>query len=328
MQSLNVEEKLPTEGGGLEFEFRPVVCPVCSSDCPKFLGWRGGEAHHLGSGVRTSIVRCRTCTHLYPNPMPFPKQSLDQLYTNPDSYFKGHDVERKKFVGMELLREFEVALGRRGRYLDVGCGRGEWLWAARQAGWEFEGVDPSSTYIEWARRNLEVEGRPVTLEEAHFSENYFDAVSLSGLIEHLYEPYITLREVYRILRPGGLLWFDAPNEDGLYMRAGNLYMRAQGRDWVVCLAPTFPPFHVQGFNQSSLRRLLTRVGLELERVEISGGVWPFTGRQSLRKQIEYQAARLVNWVGNRAGMGSYMSVWARKPGKYKDLPELSSLGGD
>jgi len=151
------------------------------------------------------------------------------------------------------------------------------------------------------------------LEETHFPGNYFDAVSLSGLIEHLYEPCITLREVFRVLRPGGLLWFDSPNEDGLYMRTGNLYMRAQGRNWVVNLAPTFRPFHVQGFNPNSLKRLLVRVGFEIDKMEICGEMWPFTGRQSLRKRLEYCVARLVNWVGNRGRIGSYMSVWAKKP---------------
>jgi len=71
----------------------------------------------------------------------------------------GTMLKGKSWSGVELLKDIEVALGARGRYLDVGCGRGEWLWAARQCGWEFEGVDPSSTFIEWGRRNLNVDGR-------------------------------------------------------------------------------------------------------------------------------------------------------------------------
>jgi hypothetical protein len=35
-----------------------------------------------------------------------------------------------------------------------------------------------------------------------------------------------------VLKPGGIFYIDAPNEDGLYMSVGNLYMRAQERDWV------------------------------------------------------------------------------------------------
>jgi SAM-dependent methyltransferase len=246
--------------------------------------------------------------------MPFPTLGLDNLYKDPENYFDGHDTESKKKAGLKLLREFEQVLGKRGRYLDVGCGCGEWLWAAQTAGWDYEGVDPSSMYIDLARRKLGVRGRAVTLEQAGFEDNSFDAISLSSLLEHLYDPYATLLEVSRVLRPGGLLWFDAPNEDGLYMRAGNLYMKLKRRDWVVTLAPTFAPFHVQGFNPVSVRRLLDRVGLEIQELEVYGGMWPFSGQQSLTKRIGYQTARLVNWVGNHTGMGSYMNVRARKPG--------------
>ena len=245
--------------------------------------------------------------------MPVPAQGLDDLYVGTEEYFKHHEVERKKAYGRELLQRFEQLLGRRGRYLDVGCGRGEFLWAARAAGWEAVGCDPSSENLAWGREHLQVEALHGTLEELRLPAASFDAVTLSGLIEHLYEPYRTLLEVARVLRPGGRLWLDAPNEDSLYARAGNVYMRVLRRDWVVNLAPTFPPYHVQGFNPQSLRLLLERAGFSVEQFEIWGEVVPLTGAASLRKHAEYYAARLINWVGNRTGTGVYMSLWGRKP---------------
>ena len=222
-------------------------------DRPELIGWRGGTAHHNGSGVRTGIMRCGQCTHMYPNPMPFPIEGLDALYVETESYFAGHDVAQKKRVGREQLRRFEGELGRRGRFLDIGCGRGEYLWAAREEGWEYEGIDASHTFIEWSREHLGVEGRHGVLEDMLFTDDYFDAITMGGVLEHLYDPYQTLSEVHRILRPSGLLWFDVPNEGGLYMRVGNLYMKCLGRDWCVNLAQTFPPYHVLGFTPASLR---------------------------------------------------------------------------
>jgi ubiquinone/menaquinone biosynthesis C-methylase UbiE len=295
------------------FDFRQTVCGACGSDRAKLLGWRGGDAHHGGAGLRTRIVRCRECSHIYPNPMPYPARSLDDLYTDTDDYFQGHDVEAKKQSALEKMRYFEQTLGHRGRYLDVACGRGESLWAARESGWEYEGVDASSTYLEWAAEHLGVRGRLGTLDEVKFPDNHFDAITMNAIIEHLYDPYSTMREVFRILKPGGLLWFDAPNEDGLYMRIGNLYMRAQGRDWVVTLAPTFPPYHVQGFNPRSLRKLLARVNFEIEQFTMGGAIWPPQGEMTWRKQTEYRAAKLIDWVGRHAGAGIYMDVIARKP---------------
>ncbi|MFN2512113.1 MAG: class I SAM-dependent methyltransferase [Pyrinomonadaceae bacterium] len=245
--------------------------------------------------------------------MPFPTSSLGHLYADTDDYFSGHDVEEKKRNGSELMKIFERKLSRRGMLLDVGCGRGEVLWAAREAGWRFEGVDPSLANLEWARLNLGVEGRAGTIEEANFPDDHFDAVTMGGVIEHLYDPCRVLQEVWRVLKPGGLFYFDAPNEDGLYSRIGNLYLRAQRRDWVVNLAPTFPPYHVQGFNPGSLQRIVKRVGFQLEELKIYGKVWPMTGEASLRKRMEFRAGQLINWLGNRCGAGIYMYVWAKKP---------------
>lgn len=294
------------------FELREIPCPVCANNNPKFLGWRGGEAHHAGSGIKTAIVRCKKCSHQYPNPMPFPKIQLGELYTNAEEYFQGQDVETKKQNGLKLLEEFERRLGRRGRFLDVGCGVGEFLWAAKELGWEYEGVDPSSEFVEHGRKFLGVEGKVMLLEEANFPDNSFDAVTMSSIVEHLYNPYETLREIKRVLRPEGLLWFDAPNENGLYMKMGNLYMRLQRRDWVVVMAPTFPPYHVQGFNPSSIRSLLQRAGFQIEELEITGGVADFTGEQTFRKRLEHKVSLCINWLGKRIGMSSYMSIWAKK----------------
>ena len=296
-----------------QFELRELPCAVCGGESRTHLGWRGGEAHHDGRGLRVEIVRCNSCSHLYPHPMPFPSADIASLYTDPEEYFSTHDVETKKGHGLAMMKTFEDKLGRRGTVLDVGCGRGELLWAAREAGWEFEGVDPSAEHLAWGRGHLGISGRLGTLTDAGFPAERFDAVIMSSVLEHLYDPFATLREVWRVLKPGGVFYFDAPNEDGLYMRMGNLYMRAQGRDWVVSLAPTFPPFHVQGFNPTSLHRLLQRAGFDVLEFHVSGITSPPTGKTSLRKRAEHQAARLINWIGNRCGSGIYMYVWARKP---------------
>jgi len=305
-------ETLPAEAKA-DFDFRDSVCGACGGVNAEVIGWRGGDAHHGGAGVRTRIVQCRACSHIYPNPMPYPACSLDDLYTDTDDYFHGHDLEAKKQHALQKMAYFEKTLGHRGRYLDIACGRGESLWAGREAGWDYEGVDASSTYLDWAERHLGVRGRLGTLEEVNFPDNHFDAVTMNAIIEHLYDPYETMSEVFRVLKPGGLLSFDAPNENGLYMRVGNLYMKGLGRDWCVNLAPTFPPYHVQGFTPSSLRTLLQRVGFEILNLKVEGTVWPMTGEPSLRKRLEYNAAKIVAWVGNKTGGGSYMDILVRKP---------------
>jgi hypothetical protein len=68
-----------------------------------------------------------------------------------------------------------------------------------------------------------------------------------------------------------------------------------------------------GFNPSSVRKLLQRVGLDLDELSITGKVSPATGETSLRKRLEHRAAQLVNWIGGRRGSGIYMYLWAKRP---------------
>lgn len=294
------------------FEFREVPCPVCSGDRSSLIGYRGGEAHHSGQGVKTMIVRCLDCTHQYPNPMPFPRISLDELYADADEYFERHDVEVKKEQGLSLMDNFETRLGRKGDFLDVGSGRGETLWAAKESGWNYDGIDPSRDFVEFGRKNLGVEARVGTLADMGYPDNSFDAIAMTGIIEHLYDPAAMLAEIHRILRPDGWLFLDAPNEDGLYMTIGNAYMKMRRKDWVVVLAPTFSPYHVQGFNPASLNKLLDNLKFSIDDFRIFGQISPQTGDPTLRKAVEFTAGKFVNWVGNSIGKGMYMEAWAQK----------------
>ncbi len=296
------------------FIFREILCPVCESDKSKLLGWRGGKAHQRGAGIKTAIVRCLGCSHQYPNPMPFPSGDLDEVYIDAKEYFHGHDSERKKQNGLGLMSEFEKKLGKKGHFLDVGCGVGELLWAAKELEWDYAGIDPSSEFVRIAHEKFGVEAQVATLEKANFADNSFDAIALSGIIEHLYSPFETLCEISRILKPNGWFWFDAPNEDGLYMQIGNFYMKLRGRDWVVSLAPTFSPYHVQGFNRKSLKLIVERAGFDIKAMSTFGDISEQTGDVTFRKRIEYNAARVINWMDKLIGNGMYMDVWAQNKG--------------
>lgn len=294
------------------FEYKELDCPACGSPERKFVGWRGGPDHHAASGEPSAIHRCKACTHLYPFPMPIPAEGLNDLYENAKDYFRGHDITQKIGNGTRLMREFETRLGHKGKFLDVGCGVGELLRAAEDEGWAAEGIDPSEEFVLLGREKLKVNSRVATLKEANFPEASFDAIALSSLIEHLYEPLPVLMEIRRILKPNGLLWFDAPNEDGLYMKFGNLYMTLKGKKQLIVMAPTFAPFHVQGFNLRSVKTILAKADLCAIELKMIGEVCAQTGENTVTKRAEYFLAKCINRLGRAMQMGTYMSIWATR----------------
>lgn len=103
--------------------------------------------------------------------------------------------------------------------LDAGCGAGLISLAlARRGGNNVTGVDAASGAVLAAQRTAEVQGltglarfQQGSLYELPFADGSFDAIVCSDVLEHLTDLRRALRELRRVLRPGGLLLIDTIN---------------------------------------------------------------------------------------------------------------------
>lgn len=293
--------------------WRSQDCPICGHGAKRRMGTRGGASHRAGVGVECEIYRCATCGLVFPDPMPMPAGGVAQHYAmDPADYFSGHDQSDRRRHAEARLLEAESILGRRGCLLDVGSGRGEVVGAARDAGWEATALEPSPTFSEHITRTYGVLVVRDPIEHAVLEAGAYDVVLLGAVLEHLYEPDAVVAAIARALRPGGIIFVDVPNEDGLYFRVGNIYLRATGRDWVVNTAPTFPPYHVFGFTPRSLKMLLAKHGLEPVRWRVYGGTSMVSTRGSFLGLAEMLGARAVTVLSRATGLGTYIETWARK----------------
>jgi 2-polyprenyl-3-methyl-5-hydroxy-6-metoxy-1,4-benzoquinol methylase len=289
------------------------VCPICEIPPQRRLGRRGGTAHRLGAGVECDVWQCEKCSLIFPNPMPIPIGGLEQHYAvPPEEYFQRHELSAKDDYAQLLMSQLRSLNIKTGRLLDIGTGRGEVLRAAKLAGWDTVGIETSSTFAAYAAKYAQSEILQKPLEECCFADESFDVVVLGAVLEHLYNPNETIREVARILRPGGALFVDVPNERGLYFILGNLYQKIRLRDWVVNLAPTFEPYHVFGFTPKSLRALLSKHGLQPRIWYIFSVKSMLTRRQGIAGPIEQAAARLVTAITRSGELGEYIVTWAIK----------------
>jgi len=248
--------------------------------------------------------------------MPVPSGGARALYElDADEYFVNHDAAERDTLAIKLVQEAAALAGRKGRLLDIGSGRGEVLKAASAQGWDVLGLEPSPTFAKAARAHAPgVEIREDELNRANLPAERFDVVILQAVLEHLHNPIDVIREVARVLAPGGVFYADVPNEVSLYAKLGNAYQRIRGRDWVVNLSPTFSPFHVFGYSVRSLRALYRRHGLEPVRFVIGGGRSSLGRRAGAAGWVEYVGARAVADAANASGMGTYIASWARKAG--------------
>ena len=125
-----------------------------------------------------------------------------------------------------LLQEIQYLGYAGGQLLDVGCAYGFFLAAAERAGFTTWGVDISKHAIEQAPRytNAALAVVDIASESLPFGDGFFDVVTALDVLEHLENYNYALREIARVLRPGGLLAIHLPGfQRGLHEPSHRAY---------------------------------------------------------------------------------------------------------
>lgn len=134
------------------------------------------------------------------------------------------------------------------RLLDVGTGWGYLLDVAAASGFDVHGIDTSAAAAYKTAERFP--GRVIarSLEDARYADASFDVVTMTDVIEHVADPVGLMREVARVLRPGGLLFIITPD-------TGSWSHRLLGGQWF-----QYKYEHVTYWNRATLERLLAPHG--------------------------------------------------------------------
>jgi len=91
------------------------------------------------------------------------------------------------------------------KILDVGCGRCEVLDAFNKLGLDISGVDASERIRGFAPKSVsKLEILDFSKENFPFDDNEFDVIFTKSVIEHVSDPTHLMKEILRILKPGGV----------------------------------------------------------------------------------------------------------------------------
>lgn len=118
----------------------------------------------------------------------------------------------------ELVEQFTPVRGR--RVLDIGCQNGAWLVALHQAGADPVGIDVVESSIEAAQIRAScwdaaVDARLGDACNLDFPDESFDIIASSDVIEHVPDKTAMVREIMRVMRPGGIAIIVAPQRFSL-----------------------------------------------------------------------------------------------------------------
>lgn len=145
--------------------------------------------------------------------------------------------------------------------LDIGCGWGQFLLYFREKGGICYGFDPAPEAVAYARaQGLNVVQAGMESIDV-FNGLKFDVVTLLNVLEHLADPVAVVAEIRdRILKPGGILLIEVPNDFNAFQEAGKA-IHGLNEWWVA------PPAHLNYFNNESLQRLLRGASYEVKHAE-------------------------------------------------------------
>lgn len=285
-----------------------ISCNACGAD----------QHRPLSACGEWQIGECRECGLVYLNPAPFfePDQEFSAMSKGFQYTRYMHEAitprifahEREQFLLQlaEIERLTGAPLGRL-RYLEVGCGSGAAVRVAADLGWEAVGIDIDPELIETGIAQHGADLRCMPLREAGFADGSFDFIRLRDVIEHLPDPFESLLEIRRLLRPSGVALFVTPNEGGALNQARLILgCRREKIAWAE------PPHHIHGFTPATLERILRRAGFRVLEMHTTTPIDPaYVTSNNIRSADRHLLACL--WRGAQAlGRGNFLVGWVQK----------------
>ncbi len=253
-------------------------CKICGKSNFRFL-FEGRDKNFNIPG-KFKLMKCMTCDLIFMNPQPSQKD-LEKHY--PKEYYSFNKIDIKGKSGKTRLKLFLYDIyfnpknkGKkifsniffspfkpylRGtkiipkqKLLDIGCGSGQFLYEMKQFGMEVYGNEPG----EFDQKTAKKEGLNIVKKElikAKFPSQSFDVITINHVLEHVNNPSQTIREIYKILKKGGVLIIGVPNHRSL---AYFLFKK----NWLALDIPR----HLYDFSDRTLLKKLKKEKFKIDKI--------------------------------------------------------------
>jgi len=241
------------------------------------------------------LYECRECGFQFFNPkLAGGEEFYDGLHANRSDYYAPDRPENQRNASFAVEHGYQSLL-------DVGCGVGFALDAAKRAGLKTYGIELSRGALATASEKGHTVF-PVLLENlAREWEGKFDLISLNQVLEHVPDPADLVRQCVKFLSPRGAIAIAVPSATGVLRFA----------PW---LPANWPPHHISRWrrtdfvtlaNRTNLRVLKTGgnrlLGLELESVLLEHRRNCAT-LEKPRRGLPPSLIKLVGFVYRKTGM--------------------------
>lgn len=303
-------------------------CILCGSSKFEFMFFSKDRMFNLPE--KFAVKKCIQCSLVFLDPQPSQKL-LKKHYPSQKYYSYNKSKERNLF---KVMRDYLIghyyspnifssfistfiqnipaipSYVKNGKILDIGCGDGDTLALLKKLGWETYGLDIDSRAVEIAnKKRLNVKSGTFRVLST-YPDNYFDAIRLYHVIEHIDDPSLCLSLIRKKLKKEGELLIGTPNINSPLASIFGSY-------WYNLDIPR----HLFLFSSQTLGKLLNKNNFVIKKIEFcsAGGIpgsLQYVVRNLLNRKIDLIKIPIVllfyplEWLLNKLGVGDVFVVRA------------------
>lgn len=216
---------------------------------------------HSVSGEDFPIVQCEGCSFKFTQDIP-DEASIGPYYKSED--YVSHSRSKKGVINWlyHLVKEYTISgkynlvnrLTQGNSIIDYGCGTGDFLSFCQKKGWNTKGFEPSPEARERTRQ-LGLQVAPPE-ELSALADHSADVITLWHVLEHVHQLEGTLKQLHRILKPGGKLVIAVPNCSSLDARHYKAFWAAYD-----------VPRHLYHFEPKTIKKLVLPIGFKAREIQ-------------------------------------------------------------
>jgi SAM-dependent methyltransferase len=256
-----------------------LACPACGD---------AGEPRAAERFREHTLYECTGCDLQFWHPVKMPDADWYE------AAYRGRDTTAMPLEPGHRFFLADAKVPKKGKLLDVGCGVGNFVWAAQRAGFQTAGTEFNPSAVRFAKSHYGLQDVHVLTPRdfrAAFPDRLFDVVTCFEVLEHQDDPLGFLNVLKEFIREGGFLAISVPNRERWQ----------KGTD-----ALDYPPNHLTRWSPRVLGRFLERNGFEV---------------LSLRQEpLGVRRAALMLSMGLRTGLVSRIA--GETPPNFADLAAM------
>ncbi|TQD23858.1 class I SAM-dependent methyltransferase [Methanolobus vulcani] len=237
------------------------ICQICSNDIEPYCDYIYDDRY--GYPKNYSLLKCKSCGHV----VVAPKMTHNEIATLYTEYYPRNEMPAEMNTKSIFASKYKIylegkktlchySIPSKSCCLDIGCGFGESLLYLKHKKCDVYGVEADENVLKMAEK-YDLDVKIGLFEPADYSDQKFDYVTMSQVLEHMLNPIETVKGIHDILKPGGQLIFSVPNSQSLMAK---LFKR-KWINWHI-------PYHQQHFTKDSILVLAHKCGFEVESIKI------------------------------------------------------------